>query len=153
RDFPLGRYAQTVPIGQVETALFEQQSGQTGTLGLNLDAAEQQIVVIAPIDGEERYDDVPVATHGWAEDQRLFRKSFTHLLAGLISGTATKGAPPMPTPPHSAPPLLPRRDFLTKAGGGLGMLALSSMLGDADAAPAIDPLAPKRPHFAAKAKS
>ncbi len=52
---------------------------------------------------------------------------------------------------HVATPILPRRDFLAKAGGGLGMLALSSMLNEADAA--TDPLAPKKPHFAAKAKS
>jgi uncharacterized protein (TIGR02996 family) len=81
-DFPLGRYAYTVPIGQISTRPGD--GGWGTTLGLNLDTSDQQIVVIAPVDGEEWYDDVPVATHGWAEDQRLFRKSFTHLLAGLI---------------------------------------------------------------------
>src|SRR3954470_1419687 len=51
-----------------------------------------------------------------------------------------------------------RRDFLRRAGGGFGMLALGSMLARdgllaADAAALINPLAPKPPHFAAKAKS
>jgi uncharacterized protein (TIGR02996 family) len=82
-DFPLGRYAHTVPIGEVST--WDEVGGYETKLGLDLDAAEQQIVVIAPTGGEEWYDDVPVATFEWAEDQRLFRKSFTHLLAGLIS--------------------------------------------------------------------
>jgi hypothetical protein len=54
-----------------------------------------------------------------------------------------------------------RRDFLRRSGGGLGMLALASML-DTDrlaAAPAdvgdrsLHPLAPRAPHFPAKAKS
>ncbi len=49
-----------------------------------------------------------------------------------------------------------RRDVLTRAAGGFGALALYSML--ADERPAIgsessaDPLAPKQPHFAPKAK-
>jgi len=46
-----------------------------------------------------------------------------------------------------------RRDLLTKTGTGLGMLALAGILADdAGAAPALDPLAPKLPHFKAKAK-
>ncbi len=46
-----------------------------------------------------------------------------------------------------------RRDLLTKTGTGLGMLALAGILADdAAAAPALDPLAPKAPHFKAKAK-
>ena len=46
-----------------------------------------------------------------------------------------------------------RRDLLTKTGTGLGMLALAGILADdAGAAPALDPLAPKAPHFKAKAK-
>ena len=50
-----------------------------------------------------------------------------------------------------------RRDFLRNAGSGLGAYALASML-DADgllprAAAAVDPLAPKQPHFKPKAKS
>ena len=46
-----------------------------------------------------------------------------------------------------------RRDLLTRTGTGLGMLALAGILADdAGAAPALDPLAPKAPHFKAKAK-
>jgi hypothetical protein len=50
---------------------------------------------------------------------------------------------------------LTRRDFFTSAASGLGLLALSSMLqrdGLLAAAP-TDPLAPKAPHFAPKAKN
>src|SRR5256885_16248142 len=51
---------------------------------------------------------------------------------------------------------LTRRDFLTTTASGIGMLALASLLGDegllAAEAPA-DPMAPRRPHFAPKAKS
>jgi hypothetical protein len=55
-----------------------------------------------------------------------------------------------------------RREFLRRAGGGMGLLALSSLLGDqliAPAAasspmpPAANPLAPRTPHFGARAKS
>lgn len=49
-----------------------------------------------------------------------------------------------------------RREFFTRAGSGLAGLALASMLQrDGYAAPktAIDPLAPKKPHHAPKAKS
>jgi hypothetical protein len=42
-----------------------------------------------------------------------------------------------------------RRDFLTRAGGGFGAVALAGMLNAA----AENPLAPKPPHFPAKAKS
>jgi len=49
-----------------------------------------------------------------------------------------------------------RRDFLARAGGGLGMLALASLL-DGDARAATEkiknPLAAKKPHFQGKAKS
>jgi hypothetical protein len=47
-----------------------------------------------------------------------------------------------------------RRHFLLQSGIGLGSLALASLLGErAGAAPASDnPLAPKQPHFAPKAK-
>ncbi len=44
-----------------------------------------------------------------------------------------------------------RREFLRKMGAGFGTLGLAGMLGDASAAP-VSPLAPKRPHFAPKAK-
>lgn len=56
-------------------------------------------------------------------------------------------------------PFLSRRDLLTKAGAGMGMLALSGMLGQepvlaADGKQnAINPLAPKAGHFPAKAKA
>src|SRR5436190_18275321 len=53
-----------------------------------------------------------------------------------------------------------RRAFLRRAGGGFGMLALASLLDQqglltADAAETdrLNPLAPKPPHFAAKAKA
>ena len=54
-----------------------------------------------------------------------------------------------------------RREYLVKTGMGFGALSLASLFGlnpyDAEAAPAgakiLSPLAPKTPHFAAKAKS
>src|SRR5436190_13144320 len=55
-----------------------------------------------------------------------------------------------------------RRDFLCHAGGGFGMLALASLLdgagllaGNAAAAPTtpVNPLAPKSPHFAGRARN
>ncbi len=60
----------------------------------------------------------------------------------------------------NGPDTLPttRRDFLRKAGGGFGMLALTSLLAEdgllaADADPrSINPLAPRKPHHAPKAK-
>jgi hypothetical protein len=47
-----------------------------------------------------------------------------------------------------------RRDMLSRAGTGLGMLGLASLMADQEllADDAEGPLAPKRPHFAAKAK-
>jgi len=51
---------------------------------------------------------------------------------------------------------LSRRDLLKKAGAGFGLLALADLLGGqaAGAAPGrVDPLAPRPPHFAPKAKS
>ncbi|MDB5387132.1 MAG: hypothetical protein JWM11_2778 [Planctomycetaceae bacterium] len=56
---------------------------------------------------------------------------------------------------QQAPPN--RRDFLRQAGGGFGLIALSAMLrqdGLLQAAPPAltNPLAPQKPHFAAKAK-
>jgi hypothetical protein len=46
-----------------------------------------------------------------------------------------------------------RRDLLTRTGTGLGMMALAGIMADdAGAAPVVDPLAPKAPHFKAKAK-
>src|SRR5918911_3566938 len=47
-----------------------------------------------------------------------------------------------------------RRDFLFRAGGGFGALALSWLLArDGYAAPAANPLAARPPHFPARAKS
>ena len=53
-----------------------------------------------------------------------------------------------------------RRDFLKKAGAGFGLLALADLLqgqdllaGDAGSVEALDPMAPRPPHYAAKAKS
>jgi uncharacterized protein (DUF1501 family) len=43
-----------------------------------------------------------------------------------------------------------RRSFLKNAGGGLGMIALADLLRGAEAP---DPLAPRKPHFAPKAKN
>jgi hypothetical protein len=48
------------------------------------------------------------------------------------------------------PSLISRRELLQGAAGGFGLLALRALL--AEAAPAEDPLAPKKPHFPAKAK-
>src|SRR5690349_6853413 len=46
-----------------------------------------------------------------------------------------------------------RREFLAQAGGGLGALALSALLGgEAKAHAATNPLAEKAPHFAPRAK-
>jgi hypothetical protein len=52
-----------------------------------------------------------------------------------------------------------RRHFLAQAGGGLGLVALASLfdgnasrLGAADAPSKSNPLAPQKPHFAARAK-
>src|SRR6266566_8147071 len=52
---------------------------------------------------------------------------------------------------------LSRREMLARCGTGLGMLGLAGVLADAhELAPAprlvLDPLAPKAPHFPAKAK-
>jgi len=51
-----------------------------------------------------------------------------------------------------------RREMLTRTANGFGAAALAAMLAEAQAAdaprtPAADPFAPKKPHFAAKAKS
>src|SRR5258706_15755440 len=53
-----------------------------------------------------------------------------------------------------------RRDFLKKAGAGFGLLALADLLhadlrrpGDVQSARVLDPMAPRRPHYPAQAKS
>ncbi len=60
---------------------------------------------------------------------------------------------------HDGPRTIARRDFLARAGGGIGGLALATLLGAdgalAAAAPppvAPDPLRPRAPHFAPKVK-
>src|ERR1051326_9292143 len=62
-----------------------------------------------------------------------------------------------PGPSQPRGPLSSRREFLRRAGGGFGLLALASLL-DRDgllAAPVapLNPLAPKRPHFPARARN
>jgi hypothetical protein len=46
-----------------------------------------------------------------------------------------------------------RRDLLTRCGGGLAGLALADMVQAGNTASSVNPLAPKLPHFAAKAKA
>ena len=53
--------------------------------------------------------------------------------------------------------MISRRDMLTRSAAGFGMLGLASVLSDerranAESTLSSDPLAPKVPHFAAKAK-
>lgn len=61
-------------------------------------------------------------------------------------------------PLQLADAFLTRRDFLCRCGMGLGALALTNLLGEAgllapaQAGEAINPLAPKAPHFPGKAK-
>lgn len=66
--------------------------------------------------------------------------------------------PNQPAAPHIDTRIGNRREFLTRAGGGFGLLALAHMLRQQNllAAPAesvANPLAPKPGHFAPKAKS
>src|SRR5262249_5273217 len=67
----------------------------------------------------------------------------------------------LPRLPHHETPCS-RRDFLTRAGGGLGLLALLSLLEregraapgtDAPGSPTGNPLTPRAPHFRPTAKS
>ena len=52
--------------------------------------------------------------------------------------------------------MISRRDLLQRVGAGLGTIGLASVLADskllASPAPAANPLAPKKPHFAPRAK-
>src|SRR5205085_6601616 len=57
-------------------------------------------------------------------------------------------------------PFTNRRDFLKKAGSGFGLLALADLLqgqgllaANPEPSQALDPMAPRPPHFPAKAKS
>lgn len=45
-----------------------------------------------------------------------------------------------------------RRQFLRRSGLGFGSAALATLLADARGAERTDPLAPKKPHLAPKAK-
>src|SRR5262245_8283171 len=61
-----------------------------------------------------------------------------------------------PNGPETTP--TSRRDFLLRAGGGFGMVALAALLADegrlaADNPPAPDPLAPRRPHHPPRARN
>ena len=61
-------------------------------------------------------------------------------------------------PHHVACPCTSRRDFLRKTGSGFGMVALAALLGQKglladEPAKTVNPLAPKKSHFPAKAKS
>ncbi|MFM7076257.1 MAG: DUF1501 domain-containing protein [Planctomycetaceae bacterium] len=58
--------------------------------------------------------------------------------------------------PPARPLALPRRDLLARGGLGMGLLGLAGVLGDSGAAvrapdPLLEPLAPKAPHFRARA--
>ena len=53
-------------------------------------------------------------------------------------------------PRYFAAPSIPRRQFLSRSGGGLGLIALSGMLAETAE---TNPLAPKAPHFPPKANS
>ena len=63
----------------------------------------------------------------------------------------------MTSPLHPLSGFTCRRDFLARAGGGFGLLALAELMTRTGALPRIEastpsPLAPKAPHFRAKAK-
>ena len=61
--------------------------------------------------------------------------------------------------PNLRDAFLTRRDFLSKCGMGMGALSLAALFGEtglfapsAQAAPSVNPLSPKAPHFPARAK-
>jgi len=58
-----------------------------------------------------------------------------------------------PYPCHLQQRSVGRRDFLWQLGGGLGGVALTSLLAETHAAGSASPLAPKTPHHPAKAKA
>src|SRR5262249_59291004 len=50
---------------------------------------------------------------------------------------------------------LPRREWLSRTGTGLGLLGLTGVLADAgllSAGPIVNPLAPRKPHFPGRAR-
>ncbi len=59
------------------------------------------------------------------------------------------------TTPSAEPPRFYRREFLARTGWGLGGIALASLLAEQGygAAETDDPIAPRRPHFPARAKA
>ncbi len=64
----------------------------------------------------------------------------------------------LPSKSDDDPRLWTRRDWLTRCGGGLGMLGLAGLLADEGALAApdnglLDPLAPRAAHFSGKAKA
>ncbi len=54
--------------------------------------------------------------------------------------------------PRSTNVALSRREVLAKTGVGLGVLGLAGVFSDLGATEVVDPLAPKKPHFPARAK-
>ncbi len=50
-------------------------------------------------------------------------------------------------------PALTRRHFLERAGAGFGLIALNGLLAHAASSPGANALAPRKPHFAPRAKS
>ncbi|MEX0704612.1 MAG: DUF1501 domain-containing protein [Planctomycetales bacterium] len=78
------------------------------------------------------------------------------MAASILPAFSDPDAPSVRVASRLAP--LSRREFLLNAGGGFGSLALAALLhGDgiaraASAAASRDPLAPRKPHFAARAK-
>src|SRR5262249_28458392 len=96
------------------------------------------------------------------ENQQLLQQNalLQQQLAQSLGGQAS---PQNEIPPRSTQPqtptmhatntrLIARRWFLRQCGVGLGAVALAKLLGAASPQ-AVDPLAPKKPHFAAKAKN
>lgn len=55
-------------------------------------------------------------------------------------------------PMNEFKPLLSRRDFLLRCGMGMGTLGLAQTIGGIEIGAGTNPLAPKQPHFAPKAK-